>query len=220
MAKWPRRLARTYLSLIDMINKPIKAEPGAEIQPAFQAAKATAMALQPRPGANALLSQTPYGYVISGKPQSGRFAHPFKSSLQGGKVGFVRVAKGLVDIFEPVIRVDGKKVPLSGDATHLTPVLKLTPLDGEARSDGSVETWVCVEVTPDEDGAVSKESLIEVVHRDSPKSNDPDVGRHPLALILWAKKEPRKLFQITYFNLRYYRTNPPEGAGIPHHFFL
>lgn len=149
------------------------------------------------------------GFVVSGDPGTGGFNHPFSVALIGGEV---TVTKGLVEGMEPAIN----KVPISGDAKHSQPRLKLNPSDVNEKG----ESWVCVEVTPYEDGKLDAKSLIEVVHRRTPFRADEKVGRHPLALILWDAEKPRSVFAVTYFNLRYYRTTPAPGGGARRHFFL
>jgi len=186
---------------------------------------------RPQPGANSLLASTPFGFVISGSPSGGAsFAHPWKPSLVG-RDG-VRLAKGVVIAesgagFEPVITEGGRAVAISGDAVRklAQPTLRL------ARSVATeqLESWVCLEVTPAEDGtladakgAMRKGVTIEVVHRFAPTLSGHTTGRHPLALIVWSSSGssgPGRIWPITFFNLRYHRTSPAPGQGAPQHLF-
>jgi hypothetical protein len=203
-----------------MLFRPIDAHPGAEIRPAFEAAQKAATALQPRPGANSLLSLTPLGFTISGRRKRSSFAHPFAVHLAYGRGGGgVRIANGRVTLpvvgaLEPVIKVNGEMVPITGQDRRTPPTLRLeASVATEAQ-----ESWVCVEVVSDEDGNFDEKTVVEVVHRSAPTSNEKTVGRHPLALILWLNGKPGSIHQCTHFNLRYVRTTPSEG--MPQHLFL
>lgn len=183
---------------------------------------------RPQPGVNSLLASTPFGFVISGLPASGAsFAHPWQPSLVG-RDG-VRLAKGIVIAesgggLEPTITEGGKVIPISGDA-----VKKLAPptlrLD-RALANAALESWVCLEVTPAKDGtlvdakgALKEGVKIEVVHASAPTLTGKDTGRHPLALIVWGKSGPARIWPITFFNLRYHRTTPAPGQGAAQHLF-
>lgn len=180
---------------------------------------------RPQPGVNSQLASTPFGFVISGAPAGGTsFAHPWRPSLAGDGV---RLAKGLIFEtggsglgMEPVIA----GIPISGDAVKrlAQPVLRLDRSVATAQR----ESWVCVEVTPsadgtlaDKDGALAKGVKIEVVHRDAPTRTGAATGRHPLALIAWSASGPSRIWPITFFNLRYRRTTPAPGKGVPQHLF-
>lgn len=173
----------------------------------------------PRAGVNSLLASTPFGFVISGLPGGGgSFNHPFRPALVG-RDG-VRLAKGLVDGFEPVIGA----VPISGGGGKNLPppTLRLTGDVANPRR----ESWVCVEVTPtgegglaDAEGQLAEGVKIEVVHRGEPTLTGP-VGRHPLALIVWGANAPARIFPVTFFNLRYHRTSPAPGRGPRRHYFF
>lgn len=178
----------------------------------------------PRAGVNTRLASTPFGFVISGAPSGGgSFNHPFQVVLVG-RDG-VRISKGLVESFEPVI-TSGKSagVPISGDAANNVPppTLPLKPDVANAR----MESWVCVEVTPGATGQLAGEKgqlasgvKIEVVHCSEPTLVGA-IGRQPLALIVWSKKAPSRIYPITFFNLRYHRTSPAPGKGPKRHYFF
>ena len=84
----------------------------------------------------------------------------------------------------------------------------------------TLQSWACVEVAPRADGTLDPRVPPTVAHRNAPTSTDPAVGRHPLALILWQAGTPSRVFEVTYFNLRYVRTTPGPGRGVAQHFFL
>lgn len=199
-----------------------QAQPGEGILPAFRAAQSAAQALQPRAGTGSYLAQTPLGFAISGSSRGRSYNHPWKPSLvPGGGASQISLARGLVDTFTPTIRVGktGPSVPMTGLPGMARPMLKLLEADTAAAEDGS-ESWVCVEVHPGEDGRLTKESLIEIVHRDAPLSFDPAVGRCPLVHVLWRGGRAMQAMAIAMFNLRYYRTSPAEGQGVAQHFFF
>jgi hypothetical protein len=189
----------------------------------------TLAAPRPQPGTNSLLASTPFGFVISGAPSGGAsFAHPWMPSLVG-KDG-VRLAKGVVMSdglaagFEPVITEGGKEIPISGDAVKKLPQPTLRLASSVATE--QLESWVCLEVTPAEDGKLADAKgaplagvKIEVVHRNAPTLTGKPTGRHPLALIVWSASGPARIWPITFFNLRYHRTSPAPGHGLAQHLF-
>jgi hypothetical protein len=176
-----------------------------------------------RLGVNTLGGQTPLGFYVSGKSSAGNFSHPFRPALGAN---FITFSKGLVDGFEPVISEGANKVPISGYEKH--PASPRLSLDAKDINTVTQESWACVEVTPTEDGEIAdaKGQLaagvkIEVLHRSSPTAGPNDkAGRHPLALILWNDGRPMKVFEITFFNLRYFRTSPAPGGGPQRHYFF
>jgi len=155
------------------------------------------------------------GFAVAASGGGGNFQHPFKTTFTSDGMLF---AAGVVNGLMPVIKVNGTPVPIIGDSKHAQPLLKL---DSKAIDRATLQSWACIEVTPNADGSLDAKSLIEIVHRDSPFSNVATVGRQPVALILWtAALKPGRVFPQLWFNLRYYRTNPPAGGGAPKHFFL
>jgi len=159
---------------------------------------------RPQPGHGTRLTASNYGYSLSARSDGGAFAHPFKPSLTASGI---RLAKGLVDEFEPTI----KGVPISGDAENPQPVLELDP---DVASEAG-ESWVCVEVeagTRINDAGeeelrerLSDESRAEIVHVDTPRSLDQAIGRQALVLIVWQRERVFRALTITHFNLRYAR---------------
>ena len=102
---------------------------------------------QLRPGANVLMGKNPLGAWFDSTPAANDFRHPFTVNAGGGSA---RVSRGLVIAniaVEPLIG----KVPVGGDDKNPQPVLKLDP----SLVDAAGHSWICVEVTPDENGGFS-----------------------------------------------------------------
>lgn len=174
-----------------------------------------AIAIRPSSGVRVGLSH--FGYYVSAAPGVANFSHPFTPRLASNSISF---SAGYVNSeFVPVIRTDaGALVPITGDDKNGVPSLTLNSddIDGDTQ-----QSWVCLEVTPNDDGSLDKNSLIQITHRDSPTSIDEKIGRQPLALILWNNGKPLKAYPQVWFNLRYARTTPQSaGNGLPRHFFL
>ncbi len=168
---------------------------------------------QIRPGPNTLIVETPMGFAVGAPSNRGSFRHPFRGVLSKGGIRF---SKGIVmGLFphEPTIG----RVPISGDDQNAAPVLRL---EASVLASGSFESWACVEVTPNADGTDDAKTLVEVVHRSAPNFTTGPTGRHPLCLIIWKNGNPVRLFDIAYFNLRYFRTTPTAGHGLPRHLFF
>ena len=162
---------------------------------------------RPMRGVGVRVRQSPQGYVHSLDRRGKGFAHPFRAALSGMRVS---VERGVVEGYEPVIG----SVPISGDADNARPLLELSDL-------GRQETWVCVEVYPEEDNTLTKEKPPKIVHGEVPTLRSRTIGRHPLAMVVWLEGRPVQLLQITYFNLRYARINfDSTEIGVVRHFFL
>lgn len=160
--------------------------------------------LRPMPGVGTRLTFSALGYSYSaGAGAGGRYLHPFKPALGGREVS---LARGLVDVFEPVIGTE----PISTGAR-----LKLDPKVANERG----ESWVCVEVTPNADGLLDETSRVEIVHTATVRSFDPAIGREALALILWRSGRPWLAHAVVMFNLKYERVLPPPGGGPVRHLF-
>lgn len=160
-----------------------------------------------RPGVGTLIGNTPLGFFIS-NPRSGMsFNSPFRPVLMGNSVRF---AFGVVDGFEPTI--GGK--PISGGGGALPPMLELRTSEISSTN----ESWAVLEVTPNADGVLDKNSKIEIVHRNSPTGQSTTIGRQALALIVWRNKLPVAVWPQVFFNLRYQQTKSAT-AGV-RHFFL
>jgi hypothetical protein len=188
----------------------LQVQPGDEVLPAWEEMRRAVRGLRLLQGMGIQLTDTPMGTTISAEGGNGAFSHPFTAALSGSTMTF---SKGLVSNIEPLIG----GTPISGDAAGGVPQPELE-LEAAQMDAGTLQSWACVEVTPKADGTLDPKTPPVVAHRDVPVSTDPALGRHPLALILWAGGVPSRMFQVTYFNLRYYRTTP--GQGVAQHFFL
>lgn len=165
---------------------------------------------RPVPGRGTRLTVSAFGFALSAPGKRQKFNHPFRPGMSGTTA--VIFSRGLVEMREPTIG----GVPISGATTKAPPVLKLEP--GKANKRG--ESWACVEVHPDAEGKLPEESKIEIVHTNEPVSLEPEVGRCPIALILWRDRIPVRVVPIVHFNLRYLRVVPLPGAGAVRHLFL
>jgi len=149
-------------------------------------------------------------YSSGGRP--GDFRHPWLVTVAGGSA---RVASGIVLAnigLQPVIG----GIPIGGDGTNPAPSLKL---DRGLVNDAN-ESWVCLEVTPTEAGALDaerKKSKVEVVQRVNPIAMVGPLGRTPLAL-LELRNNAWRVHQIAMFHFRYETTLPTTGPR--RHFFL
>ena len=193
---------------------PIEAIRGDKTATAVQGAKASAAAQQLRPGPGTLITKTPFGFSISGRSRGANFHHPFTPFLVTDTKPGIKFSRGIVtgDVsVEPKIG----DVPISGDAKHAQPTLFLDVNDIDAKTQ---QSWACVEVTPNDAGHLDKDSKVVIVHRNSPISADEAVGRHPLALILWSNGKPGRVFELTFFNLKYVRTSGTGNTRKTHYF--
>ncbi|MEO7933200.1 MAG: hypothetical protein ABIT76_08595 [Chthoniobacterales bacterium] len=167
----------------------------------------------PRQSPGILLRMNAQGYTQTPTNRGGgSFNHPFRPSLVGMEL---RLSRGLVNGLEPVIGT--KKIPISGDAKHAQPALKLDPdqIDKETQ-----QSWVCLQVTPDKEGRLATADQIEVVQRKSAYAFVGEKGIQPVALVLWKNKRPVRAIDQVWFNLRYITILPPAGQGGRKHYFL
>jgi hypothetical protein len=142
------------------------------------------------------------------------FNHPWRPFLSAGKVLFNRATIASFAGEGPIEpKIAG--VPMSGKDGN-TPTL----LDLKGGGKGDV-SFAVLEVTPNDDGELMKDSKIEIVHSDNATaSHTLDIGRTAIALILWSKGTPVRVLPILFFNLRYARVVPTNGGGAPRHYFL
>jgi len=193
----------------------IEARAGDPVLPAWDAMKRAVRSLRLIQGGGVRLAYGAEGTAISAEDGGASFSHPFTVSVSGNGV---TVSKGLVGNIEPVIN----GAPVSGDANsgQGQPTLAISAGQMDA---ATLQSWVCVEVRPKGDGTLDPNAPPTITHGAMPTSTDPTVGRCPLALLLWASNGaagPSQVYQVTYFNLRYERTNPGAGQGVAQHFFL
>ena len=165
-----------------------------------------------RPGANVLMGRNPLGFWVEGPAGSSDFSHPFTVLVSGD---YTRVSKGLViaDIaVEPCIG----SVPISGDDKNPQPTLKLDA----SLVDDLNQSWVCVEVTPNDKGkldAKPKKPQVVVVQRAWPNAATGAAGRVALAQ-LFRKNDRWQVWPIAFFHYRYTTSQPAKGQR--QHFFL
>jgi len=163
-----------------------------------------------QPGTGTLIGSTPLGFFVSNPSSGMSFNHPFRHVLVGTDSGAgIRFALGVVDGFEP--QIDGQ--PMSGSSGALPPVLKL-----QGTSAATKESWALLNVTPNDQGLLDKDSKIEIVHRTSLSTNIGKVGSIPLALIVWKNKLPVMVWPLVFFNLHHIQKTSSTAA--PQHFFL
>jgi hypothetical protein len=161
------------------------------------------------PGNGVRLTRTSAGFSYSAITRGPALRHPFKPFLSHGGV---RLSRGLVEYIEPKI----KGVPIGGTDDEPPPVLKLAP---EMANDAG-ESWVCVELTLNADGKLpAKDPQVIIAHRKELVSHSRVLARCGLAMILWRDKKPFRALEVVYFNLRYQRLLPPDGAGEVRHIF-
>ena len=178
------------------------------LPPAIPSAPKAAAAPKLMPGAGTRLTANSVGTALNAPSSGPRIALAFKPSLSAAGIRFSRgyVADRMPTIQGvPIVPRDGRPQPA-------------LPLDfGIANEFG--ESWVCVEVHPDEKGELPPKSAIEIVHRRQPRALSKILGRAPLCLIVWREKKPVQVHQIVHFNLGYVRVLPPDGAGAVRHPF-
>jgi hypothetical protein len=165
-----------------------------------------AKATPPMPGVGARLTANEFGFSYEVPVRSGRYAHPWKPALNGARL---TLSYGIVDGYPPKVG----EVKLS--PTGVQPAIALDA--GVANAAG--ESWICLEVMPEEDGMLIETSERRLVHTKETRSLDPKLGRCPLVQILWRGGQPFRAFEIAYYNLRYGRVMPPTGGGAVRHVF-
>lgn len=163
-----------------------------------------------RPGANVRMGRNPLGFWVQGAGGGGDFRHPFPVAVGGGvaRVGFGLILANIS--VEPRIG----SVPVSGDDTHPQPTLTLDA----SLVDASNQSWVCVEVTPENTGRLDeKKPGVVVVQRAHPIVDTGETGRAPLAMLRW-KNKAWVVHEIAMFHLRYETMKTAEG--VRRHYFL
>jgi hypothetical protein len=158
------------------------------------------MSATPQPAPGTLLTSNALGFAYAAQPGVGGWGHPWRPYLGGGQL---RLSRGTVEGFTP--KIDGK--PMTERTLLLDPALQTA--DGES--------WAILEVEPNADGILTKESRIEIVHGTDKVSNVPEVGRIALALIVWKGSRPALAIPAVHMNLRYVRVKPASGPT--RHFF-
>lgn len=163
-----------------------------------------------RPGSGLHLGRNPLGTWMSAAGGGGNFSHPFTVMGSGEAV---MVSRGLILDAGSAVEPRIGDIPLGGDKQHAAPTLQLDP----ARRNEQGESWVCVEVTPTEEGKLDAEKVV-VVQRAAPFIMAGETGRAPLALLLYEDDRAfPQIWQIAMFHYRYETVQPAEGKR--RHFF-
>jgi len=135
--------------------------------------------------------KTGMGFAVgAASTGGGSFKHPWRPFLT---ISGIKFDAGVVNGLTPVIATGDGSIPMSGDpaAGQTQPTL---PLDASVADPATLESWACLEVTPKSNGTLDNTCLIQIVHRNSPFSTNPLIGRQPLALIIWANQKPGQVF--------------------------
>lgn len=186
-----------------------------------QAEQPRTLAVMIRPTEGARVTVNRLGRAIGGNPGGASWNHPWRPFLAGRSITFtlgsVQSLAGPQPL-EPTILSNGQQLPMSGkDGSVPTPLLLDTSV---ANANG--ESWAVLEVHPDGNGELQVDSLVQIIHSNSPVSHALTFGRCPIAQILWSQGQPIQALPIVHFNLRYLRALPAPGntAGGPRHMFL
>lgn len=164
----------------------------------------------PRVGSGTRLVVNAMGYAHSVPKRGATFDHPFRPTLAGLNL---RLSLGIVDTFIP--QIDDQ--PMNGANGQAAPLLELDIAD--VNPDGT--SWCVLEVVPNAQGNLDKDSRIELIHTgDASKSTIPALGRKPITLLLWRGSRPVQAIPAVRFNLNYLRVLPQAGNGVVRHFFL
>lgn len=150
-----------------------------------------------------LLTSNAAGFGYEGAPGAGQqFGHPWKPFLSARTL---QLSRGLVETFTPKIgekRMDETVLELKADVANELG-----------------ESWAVLEVEPDAQGKLTKDSRIEIVHTKETVSLEEKIGRAPLTLILWRDQRPFRAIPVVHFNLKYHRVIPAPGGGPVRHLF-
>lgn len=165
-----------------------------------------------RAGSNLRQGSNLLGTWFSARSGGSDFSHPFTVTVAGGAA---YVSRGFVYAGDDGVEPRIGSVPIGGDERHGAPTLRL---DAGIVNDRK-ESWVCVEVTPDEDGKLGEKAKVEVVQREHPSVPIGDTGRTPLALLLYESGDVPQVWQIAYFHFHYI-TTPAAEKKQRGHFFL
>lgn len=172
--------------------------PGEPVMPAWQRLLEWAKQFRLFAGRGVRLTRTPNGTYVVADLKANPWNHPFKVRLaeREATVGF-----GTVEGIVPRI---GSKTIDGLDASGKETEPPKLPIAGEPNDD--LRSWVVVEVkvAPDGEEIDPEDSeAVTIRHVRELKPDDPRVGRHPLAMLIWASNGTTILRarQITHFNL-------------------
>lgn len=172
--------------------------PGEPVMPAWKRLLEWARQFRLFAGRGVRLTRTPNGTYVVADLKSNPWNHPFKVRLANREatIGF-----GTVEGLVPRIgtkTIDG--LDASGKETE-PPKLQLT---GEPNED--LRSWVVVEVKVAAEGGEidpGDSEAVTIRHVRELGPEDPTIGRHPLAMLIWASNGTTILRarQITHFHL-------------------
>lgn len=177
------------------------------IFPGQQSAPPGAPAEPPlRPSGNLHMGSNPLGMWLDVPRAGADFRHPWLVRAGSGRA---RVGVGYV-----VNEMGAAEATMEGGVKLSSRPAPFLTLDPELVNDQN-ESWVCVEVAPDDDGGLGEGSLVECVQRPTPYVTTGTKGRAPLALLLWVSGR-WQVWQVAFFHFFYTTTVTAEGRK---HFF-
>lgn len=184
-----------------MINlRDLHVRPGEPVLPAWKRLLEWAKQFRLFAGRGVRLQRTPNGTYVIADLKSNPWNHPFKVRLaeREATVGFGTVQ-------DVVPRIDGKR--LDGiDEKGREGEVPLLKIEGEPNDE--LRSWIVVEVKVDpKSGEIDpgNEEAVVIRHVRELRASTPDVGRHPLAMLIWAPNgtEIVRSRHITHFHLRH-----------------
>ena len=190
----------------------LRVRPGDPVMPAWNRLLEWVKQFRLVAGRGVRFQRTPNGTYVVADLRSNPWNHPFKVSLSDQEA---TIAFGTVEDIVP--RIGGQ--PIDGlDEKGRQAVPPKLRLDGGPNSD--LRSWIAVEARVDRDSGKidpnSKEAVV-IRHVRELRSSEAEVGRHPLAMLLWAAdgKSVLRSRQITHFNLRHYYVVEPGAKNRP-----
>lgn len=184
-----------------MINlRDLYVRPGEPVLPAWKRLLEWAKQFRLFAGRGVRLQRTPNGTYVIADLKSNPWNHPFKVRLADREA-----AIGFGTVQDVVPRIAGKRLDGIDEKGREgeVPILKI-----EEGPNDELRSWIVVEVRVDPESgeidAEDEEALI-IRHVDELRSSTPEVGRHPLAMLVWAPNgtEIIRTRQITHFHLRH-----------------
>jgi len=189
--------------------------PGEPVLPAWERLLDWAKQFRLHAGHGVRLNRTPNGtYIIADLP-SPSWNHPFQVRLAEREV---TVAFGTVNGLVP--RIGGRTIDGLDENGRETEPPRLR-IEGGPNED--LRSWIVIDVrTGGESGELdpSDPEAVVIRHARALRPDDKTIGRHPLAMLLWAANGRRlvRSRQITHFSLgHHYRAGDGDTPG--RHFF-
>lgn len=190
----------------------LRVRPGDPVLPAWNRLLDWAKQFRLVAGRGVRFQRTPNGTYVVADLRSNPWNHPFKVSLSDQEAA---IAFGTVEDIVP--RISGKSIDGLDEKGRQGVPPKLR-LDGGPNSD--LRSWVAVEARVDRDsGKIEPNSkdAVAIRHVRDLRASEAEVGRHPLAMLLWAAdgKSVLRARQITHFNLRHFYAVEPGAKNRP-----